>query len=366
MAGDGRGPGVARHRRHGLPVHRSGHGSGGAGRGGWPRTSRRAYPSGRQLPRGRGRPDRSLRAGCWADRQAGDRAHRGGTVSPAGPGLRLGRIGAWLNPVYGDDARTGLAIQAESLGYPTAWLGFGRAPVSDLALAERILDATSTITVATAIVNMWTNEAADVAASYRRIAARHSARFLLGIGIGHPESVTAYRQPHATMVNYLDQLDGGGAPPDRRTLAALGPRALHLTAERTLGTHPLLNAPDHTRAARQMLGPGAVIAPEHAVVLDTDPDRARATGRAFVSDPYLKLSSYTTNLRRYGYTDADIDDGGSDRLIDALVLHGSPGVIAAGLRSHLDAGADHGAIQVLTGNGNDPIPAYRQLARVLL
>ena len=96
-------------------------------------------------------------------------------------------------PRSGDDARTCLALQAESLGYPTAWLGFGRAPVSDLALAERILDATSTITVATAIVNMWTNDAADVAASYRQIAARHGDRFLLGIGIGHPESVTAYR-----------------------------------------------------------------------------------------------------------------------------------------------------------------------------
>jgi probable F420-dependent oxidoreductase len=115
-----------------------------------------------------------------------------------------------------------------------------------------------------------------------------------------------------------------------------------------------------------MPGPGTVIAPEHTVVPDTDPGRARAAGRAFVSGPYLKLSSYTTNLRRYGYTDAGIDDGGSDRLIDALVLHGTPDIIAAGLRSHQDAGADHVAIQVLTGNGNDPIPAHRQLARVLL
>ena len=144
-------------------------------------------------------------------------------MSPAHPDLRLGRIGAWLNPGYGDHARTGLAIRAESLGYPTAWLGFGRAPVSDLALAERILDATSTITVATAIVNIWANDAADVAASYRRIAARHRGRFLLGIGIGHPESVTAYQQPYAAMVSYLDQLDAGGVPPDRRILAALGP-----------------------------------------------------------------------------------------------------------------------------------------------
>jgi hypothetical protein len=183
----------------------------------------------------------------------------------------------------------------------------------------------------------------DVAASYRRIASRHSDRFLLGIGIGHPESITAYRQPYATMVNYLDQLDAGGVPPDRRILAALGPRALRLAADRTLGTHPYLVVPDHTRAARQM-----------------------AVGRAFVSDPYLKLSNYTSNLRRYGYTEADFGGGGSDRLIDALVLRGSPDVIATGLRSHLDAGADHVAIQALTASGNDPIPAYRQLARVLL
>ncbi len=283
-----------------------------------------------------------------------------------GQGPRLGRIGAWLNPVYDDDTRTALVIQAEALGYPTAWLGFGRAPVGDLALAERILDATSTITVATAIVNIWTNDPADISASYRRIASRHGDRFLLGIGVGHPESVTTYRQPYATMVDYIDQLDAGGVPPDRRILAALGPRALRLAADRTLGTHPYLVVPAHTRAARQMLGPGVVIAPEHKVVLDTDPDRARAVGRAFVADPYLKLSNYTGNLRRSGYTDADVGGGGSDRLIDALVLHGSPEVIATGLRAHLDAGADHVAVQVLTAGGGDPLPVYRQLARVLL
>ena len=287
-------------------------------------------------------------------------------MSPAGAGLRLGRIGAWLNPLYGDDARTAMAIQAEALGYPTAWLGFGRAPVGDLVLAERILDATSAITVATAIVNMWTNDPADVSASYRRIASRHADRFLLGIGVGHPESVTAYRQPYATMVDYFDQLDAGGVPPDRRILAALGPRALRLAAERTVGTHPYLVVPSHTRAARQLLGPDVVIAPEHKVVLEADPDRARTIGRAFVADPYLKLSNYTSNLRRSGYTDADIEGGGSDCLIDALVLHGSPDVIAAGLHAHLDAGADHVAVQVLTAGGGDPMPAYRQLASVLL
>ena len=180
-------------------------------------------------------------------------------MSLAHPGLRLGQIGAWLNPVYGDDARTALAIQAESLGFATAWLGFGRAPVSDLALPERILDATSTITVATAIVNTWANDLADAAASYRRIAARHGGRFLLGTGIGHPESVTAYRQPHATMVNYPGQLDAGGVPPDRRILTGLGPRALHLAADRTLGTHPYLTVFGADVRAADLHDPGRLV-----------------------------------------------------------------------------------------------------------
>ena len=279
-------------------------------------------------------------------------------------GVQLGQIGAWFNPRYDDDTRTEFVIQAEKLGYPTAWLGVGRSAISDLSLVERVLDETATITVATAIVNMWTNDPADIAESYQRIAARHGDRFLLGIGIGHPESITTYRQPHATMVDYLDQLDAGGVPRDRRILAALGPRALRLAADRTIGTHPYLVVPDHTREARQLLGPDVVIAPEHKVVVETDADIARSIGRPFVADPYLKLQNYTNNLRRYGYTDDDINHGGSDRLIDALVLHGTIDAIATGLRAHLDAGADHVAIQVLTAG--DPMPGYQQLARTLL
>jgi probable F420-dependent oxidoreductase len=283
-----------------------------------------------------------------------------------GSDLQLGQIGAWFNPRYDDDTRTKFVIQAESLGYPTAWLGFGRAAVEDLAIVERILDATSTITVATAIVNMWTNDPGRIAQAYQRIAARHSERFLLGVGIGHPESIATYQQPYATMVGYLDHLDNGGVPADRRILAALGPRALRLAADRTLGTHPYLVVPEHTRDARQQLGPGVVIAPEHKVVLGTDPGTAREIGRRFVADPYLKLRNYTSNLRRYGYTDADISDGGSDRLIDALVLHGTTDSVATGLRAHLDADADHVAIQVLTAAGDDPMPSYQQLAHALL
>jgi len=215
-------------------------------------------------------------------------------------------------------------------------------------------------------VNMWTNDADEVAASYRRVTSRYGDRVLLGVGVGHPEANSDYRQPYATMVDYLDRLDAGGVPPDRLILAALGPRALRLAAARTLGPHPYLVVPQHTREARGMLGPGVVIAPEQTVVVGAELDAARTVGRAFVSDPYLKLTNYTNNFRRYGYTDADFEGGGSDRLIDDLVLHGSTDTVAAGLHSHLEAGADHIGIQVLTANGENAMPGYRELARVLL
>jgi probable F420-dependent oxidoreductase len=213
---------------------------------------------------------------------------------------------------------------------------------------------------------MWTNDPADIAKAYQRLASRHGDRFLLGLGVGHPESIGDYRHPYDTMVDYFDQLDAGGVPVERRILAALGPRALRLAADRTIGTHPYLVVPEHTRDARQLLGPDVVIAPEHKVVLDTDVDVVRGIGRPFVAGPYLKLRNYTTNLLRHGYVDTDIAGGGSDRLIDALVLHGTIDAIAAGLHAHFDAGADHVAVQVLTAPGQDPKPAYEQLAHALL
>ncbi|RDH74700.1 LLM class F420-dependent oxidoreductase [Mycolicibacterium moriokaense] len=278
---------------------------------------------------------------------------------------RLGGFGAWLHPGYGDAARTEFAVEAEQLGYPTVWLGLGTASVADLAPVEKILEATDSIVVATAIVNMWTNDPATVATSYRRLVSTYGNRFLLGIGIGHPEAVATYRTPYATMVDYLDQLDAAGVPVDGRILAALGPRALRLAADRTLGTHPYLVIPEHTREARTLLGPEVVIAPEQTVVLDPDPDAARKIARAFVSDPYLSLRNYTNNLRRYGYTDADLAGTGSDRLIDDLVPHGTAEFVAESLHRHLDAGADHVGMQILTADGTSPMPGYRELAHVL-
>jgi probable F420-dependent oxidoreductase len=277
---------------------------------------------------------------------------------------QLGTFGAWFNPSYDDDTRVRFVAEAEALGFGTAWLGLGRRTLPDLTLAERALDATTTIVVATAIVNMWTNDAASIAESYERIDAKHPGRFLLGVGIGHPESITRYHSPYDTMVSYLDELDA--VPVDRRVLAALGDRALHLAKDRTAGAHPYLVVPDHTRHARDVLGPGTLLAPEHKVIISTDAGRARAIGRDFVASPYLGLRNYVNNLLHYGFSPADIADRGSDRLIDALVLHGTPETIAVGLAAHLEAGADHVSVQVLAGPGHDPMPGYRQLAKALL
>ena len=256
--------------------------------------------------------------------------------------------------------------EAEALGYTTAWLGMGRRSVADLSVVERALDVTSTIVVATAIVNMWTNEAALVARSYHRIADQHPNRFLLGVGVGHPESIATYTTPMDTMSRYLDDLDANGVQPEHRVLAALGPRALRLAADRAAGTHPYLVVPEFTQSARQLLGPEPILAPEHKVVLSTDPGQARAIGRAFIENPYLRLNNYVNNLRRHGFSAEDVRDGGSNRLIDALVLHGDAEHIKAGLIAHLDAGATHVSAQVLVPRGADPMPGYRSLARVLV
>ena len=169
--------------------------------------------------------------------------------------MKLGTFGAWFNPAYDDVARTRFVAEAEAVGYTAAWLGMGRGAVGDLDLVERALDATSTIVVVTAIVNIWTNDAASIARSYHRISAKHGERFLLGVGIGHPESIAAYRSPVETMAAYLNELEADGVPRDRRVLAALGPRALRLAADRAAGTHPYLVVPEHTRFAREILGP---------------------------------------------------------------------------------------------------------------
>ena len=271
-----------------------------------------------------------------------------------GMSIELGKVGIWRHP---SGLTPEVVAEVEALGYGAIWVG--GSPPGDLGVVEQLLETTDHIAVATGIVNVWKDDAATVGASYHRIIGRHPGRFLLGLGIGHPEATQEYQQPYAKLVSYLDELDDLKVPASGRVLAALGPKVLRLAAERAAGAHPYLVTPEHTRLARQILGDGPLLAPEQKVVLETDPERARAIGRPRVEKPYLGLTNYLSNLRRLGWTDADFADGGSDALIDALAVHGDAAAIARGVTAHLDAGADHVAVQVLNP---DPLPALRALA----
>lgn len=248
------------------------------------------------------------------------------------------------------------AQQIEGLGYGTIWLG-GSAPSLDP--ARKLLEATSSIRLATGITSIWNTEAADIADQYSQLETDFPGRFLLGIGVSHPEAVQEYKSPYDSLVEYLDALDAGGVPVDRRVIAALGPRMLRLARDRALGSHPYLVPAAHTEYARKILGPEKFLAPEHKIVLTEDAELARSVGRPYVDQPYLHLQNYTNNLKRFGYTDADIADGGTDALIDELVAHGSAEVVREKIDAHLGQGADHVAIQVL--GDVDIIEILRQL-----
>jgi probable F420-dependent oxidoreductase len=265
-------------------------------------------------------------------------------INSEGPSLKpaQGRFGVWTGaPVSPEQA-----VEIEKLGYGTVWVG--ASPPADLAFVEPILEKTETLQVATGIVNIWTADADEVAESYHRIEKAFPGRFLLGVGVGHPEHTQEYTKPYQALVEYLDKLDAKKVPTSRRVLAALGPKVLQLAAQRSAGAHPYLTTPVHTGQARELLGPTVFIAPEHKVVLTNDADKAREIGRATV-DFYLGLSNYVNNWKRLGFTDEDLVRPGSDRFIDAVVAYGSPEQIAARLSEHLAAGADHVAIQVLGG-----------------
>jgi probable F420-dependent oxidoreductase len=273
---------------------------------------------------------------------------------------QLGQFGVWRGAWQ---TTPEIAVGLERLGYGALWLG--GSPDGDLAVAEGLLDATSTLMVGTSIVNIWKDGASLVAESFARLREHHRERFVLGVGTGHPEATQQYASPYSALATYVDQLLEHDVPAERVVLAALGPKVLRLAGDRTGGAIPYLVPPEHTRQAREILGPGPLLAPEHKVVVDTDTERARKLGRRRVQNPYLGLVNYTSNLRRLGFTDADLDDGGSDRLIDALVAHGSAEQVAGQLRAHLDAGADHVCVQLLTEADADPMPGYRAVAQAL-
>jgi probable F420-dependent oxidoreductase len=265
----------------------------------------------------------------------------------------LGRFGSFGRGVTPEQAK-----EIEALGYGAVWVG--GSPRAELDWVEPILEKTTTLQLATGIVNIWTAAAGPVAESFYRIDKAYPGRFLLGIGVGHPEAHQQYIKPIDALNAYLDKLDEYGVPKNRRVVAALGPQVLKLSARRSAGAHPYLTTPEHTAQAREVMGPDAFLAPEHKVVLTTDAEKARAVGRKAL-EIYLNLTNYLNSWKRLGFTDEDVAKPGSDRLVDAVVAYGTTDAIAARLKEHLAAGADHVPVQVLTGP-DKLVPALAELA----
>jgi probable F420-dependent oxidoreductase len=276
--------------------------------------------------------------------------------------VQLGEFGVWTTyRAIGEENAGAAARVAEDLGFGTLWLGGS----PQLPALRPLLEATGRIVVATGILNVWASDPTEVAHDFAELEARFPGRVLLGIGIGHPEATSHYDKPMTAMQAFLDGLDRAPAPVprSRRCLAALGPKMLELSAERSLGAHPYFVSVEHTRAARLTLGETPMLAPELACVLDGDAESARAKARAFAS-LYLGLSNYTNNLLRHGFSQQDIAGGGSDRLIDAVVPHGSADEISAVVRQHVEAGADHVCLQT-AGVGGIPRAEWTALASAL-
>jgi probable F420-dependent oxidoreductase len=279
----------------------------------------------------------------------------------------LGRIGVWWSGSWRDpdDATRSVAPELESLGYGTLWSS-GRFDAGLAPHFERLLAATDHMAVASGIVSIWAGAPEDIGPAVAGLEERFPGRFLLGLGASHGVAVPDYARPYSRMVAYLDALDALATPvpPERRILAALGPRMLELAAARTAGAHPYFVPVEHTARARAILGPGPLLAPEVAVVLETDPTRARELSRRYAS-MYLGLPNYTQNLRTFGFGDEDIDGGGSDRLLDAVIPWGDAATLAAAVQAHHHAGADHVCLQVIANRQAFPLDEYRQLAAVL-
>jgi probable F420-dependent oxidoreductase len=270
----------------------------------------------------------------------------------------LGKVGIWRRRQEGGAETT---AELEALGFGTLWLGGSPAPAD----ARPFLARSTTLTVATGILNVWRHDPAEVAAEHGRLNDEHGGRFLLGIGVGHPEATSRYEKPLGAMRAFFDGLDAAERPVPRgeRVAAALGPKMLDLAAERSLGAHPYLTTPEHTRFARERVGPDALVAPELAVVLEPDVETGRERARQYAAR-YFGTSNYRANLLRLGFAERDLSDGGSDRLVDAVVPHGSAGQVAEAVQAHFDAGADHVCLQPV-GHGGVPMDDYRALARVL-
>lgn len=288
-----------------------------------------------------------------------------------------GRVGIWTGVLDAMPSSQAVETAAliEELGFPTLWIPetVGRDP---FVTATRILDGTSTLTVATGIANIYARDAVTMANTQRSLEEAFPGRFLLGLGVSHAHLVDRvrkhdYSKPYSYMVDYLQDMDSSvfravgptDLPP--RVLAALGPKMLRLAAERAAGAHPYFVPPEHTAIAREAMGADALLCPEQMVVLDTNPESARETARTHMS-VYLRAPNYRNNLLRLGFTEDDLD-GPSDRLVDAIVAWGDVDAVVARVRAHHDAGANHVCVQPLVpGFPTLPEDQLRELASALL
>ena len=276
--------------------------------------------------------------------------------------MELGRLGVWTTyrRIGEENAREAAAL-AEQLGYTAFWLGGS----PRLPKVRALLEATEALIVGTSIVNVWACDPAELAAEYSALEDDFPGRLVVGIGVGHPEATSRYRKPLTAMREFLDGVDAASAPipPERRCLAALGPKMLDLSAARSLGALPYFVPVEHTADARRRLGAAPLLAPEIAMAVEADHERGRSLAREYAAS-YLRLTNYASNLLRHGFTDDDVRDGGSDRLIDAVVPHGSADELAAVVQAHFDAGADHVAIQTI-GESGIPRLGWTELAGLL-
>ena len=290
--------------------------------------------------------------------------------------MDLGRVGIWTGALDGVPSAEAqqAAVRLEATGIKTLWVPetIGRDP---FVTATLLLSATSTLQIATGIANIYARDAVTMANTQRSLEEAFPGRFLLGLGVSHEVLVASirrhsYDKPYSRMKAYLDEMDAAlfiAVGPTERpptVLAALGPRMLGLAGERADGAHPYFVTPEHTATAREILGPEPLLAPEQMVVLDTDRDRAHAIARQAMA-MYLSAPNYVNNLKRLGFTDADVAGGGSDRLVEAIVACGDAEVALKRVQAHFDAGADHVAVQTLRSDNAVPEAEWAELATAL-
>ncbi len=285
----------------------------------------------------------------------------------------IGRVGVWVGPGALEQDPGGFAAWVEHLGYGALWVGGSNPGPKSFDLLDRALCGSGRLVVATGITSIWAWEPLALARRVATLEAAHPGRFVLGLGVSHAPAVQQlgrrYERPLEAMTRFLTGLDDaemergtdGGSSPPPRVLAALGRRMLELARDRAEGAHPYLTSPVHTEEARRVLGESPLLASEQALVLEDEPNRARVIAKTYL-ERYLRLPNYRANLERLGYDEEDLAGQGSDRLVDALVIHGTPGEVVARVRAHLEAGADHVCLQPLSQKGGIDAGALEVLA----